>query len=141
MNRKTVIIFLVFITFLASAVAIKLINKTRERIQKETSTESVKKSKLTAHYGRSGEVELLKTPDNIWQLVNYNGYFVTIRHVTVSTAYGVGEITKSVQRIGAKGSINLKNLSLEDGFYIYDSYGALTGWLRANEIHYLTEPL
>ena len=127
---------MVFITFVASAIAIGLINNTKERIQKETSKESTKKAEMIAHYGESGNVELLQISENNWQLVNYNGYFVTIRTVIIGLS---GEVTQSVQRIGAKGNINLKNLSPPYGFYIYDSYGLLSGWIRANEIHYWTE--
>lgn len=135
--------FLIFFTIFLSIVIFKTVidtdEKTKDGKQKETIKDSPKKSEMVAHYGKSAEVELLKISDNNWQLVNYNGSPVTIRRVEISNAYGAGETTQSVQRIGAKGSISFKNLTKEDGFYIYDSYGALSGWLRANEIHYWTE--
>ncbi|MEK7652403.1 MAG: hypothetical protein AAB334_00395 [Patescibacteria group bacterium] len=140
MSRKTSIFVMTIIVVLFIAIIVND-NYTKKRSNKENIPGSTKKSEMVAHYGKSAEVELLKIDDNNWQLVNYNGYFVTIRRVTISLAYGAGETTVSVQRIGAKGSINFKNLNHSDGFYIYDSYGALSGWLRADEIHYLTEPL
>ena len=61
--------------------------------------QGLQKSEMVAHYGKSGEVELLKIDDNNWQLVNYNGYFVTIVNLM---SYSEGETTVSVQKIGEK---------------------------------------
>ena len=134
MSKKT-FFFLAVYVLIVITVLIK-VNDDEKKVKQKENQESVRKSEMVAHYGRSGEVELLKISDNNWQLVNYNLYFVTIRMVIIG---GFGEVTQSVQIIGAKGNINLKNLSFSYGFYIYNSHGALSGWLRANEIHYLTE--
>lgn len=135
--KRTHVFLLLFATIFVSIIIFNsfVCNKIENKevaSQNKTSTISTK-TETIAHYGKSAEVELLKLGDNNWRLENYNDFFVTIRHVAIAIAYGAGETTQSVQRIGAKGYINLKNLCQYDGFYIYDSYGVLSGWIRVGE--------
>lgn len=134
--------YMIMGAFIVSIIAFIIATNDEKKLSnKNNLSESTKKTEMVTHYGKSGGVELLKISDNNWRLENHNDFFVTIRRVEISNSHGAGETTKRVWNINAKSSYNLINIVYtNDGFYIYDSLGRLSGWIRAYEVHYFTEP-